>query len=422
MGRLPEFDDDTRAVALADVDGDGDLDAVLANWRQNRLYLNDGSGLFTDATTQLPHLADDTLALALGDVDGDGDLDLLFANFGSNRLLLNDGRGGFTESSRSLPRVTDTSLDVALGDVDGDGDLDALVANAGPAQNKLYLNDGQGIFTDATVTGLPAHMDHTLSLALGDVDGDGDLDVIFGNTPVGSNVSGQDRLYRNDGLGVFSDATHLLPRENSGTPALALGDLDGDGDLDAYLADLPCDPLLGCSGAARCRLLRNDGPAGFSDTTSHLLPNQLDASQCLALGDVDDDRDLDVFVANRIDSQGGVTSNRLYTNVSQQIHAPVEARIGQPLDLALWGRPNTSWQMFVASATTRRRVWEFGLLRLEPTLLVTLDSGRIDTTGRGSKQYTVPHSPELIGVELYWQALLAFPVALTNMQKTTLRR
>jgi hypothetical protein len=82
-----------------------------------------------------------------------------------------------------MPPDAVTSLAVALGDVDGDGDLDALIGNGGlrEARNRLYLNDGAGHFADVTLSKLPREVDVTLSLALADVDGDGDLDALIGN-------------------------------------------------------------------------------------------------------------------------------------------------------------------------------------------------------------------------------------------------
>jgi len=125
-------------VALGDVDGDGDLDAFVANYigQANKVWLNNGSGTFTDSGQSLG--SSDSFGVALGDVDGDGDLDAFVANYNQpNKVWLNNGSGTFTDSGQSLG--SSYSWAVALGDVDGDGDLDAFVANDSQA-NKVYDN------------------------------------------------------------------------------------------------------------------------------------------------------------------------------------------------------------------------------------------------------------------------------------------
>jgi len=166
-------------------------------------------------------------------MDGDGDLDAFVANIGydhfsggANRVWQNDGRGTFTET-QSLGSVD--SMDVALGDVDGDGDLDAFVANmdydhsSGEA-NKVWRNDGTGTFTETQSLG-SAPSD---AVALGDVDGDGDLDAFV------TNRDGANKVWRNDGTGIFTETQSLGSADSLDA---ALGDLDGDGDLDAFVAN-----------------------------------------------------------------------------------------------------------------------------------------------------------------------------------------
>jgi hypothetical protein len=112
----------------------------------------------------------------MGDIDGDGDLDLWIAAR-TDRLLRNDGGFAFTDvSANSLPASTVDSSAIALLDADGDGDLHAYLGSYW-SQDRLYENDGSGRFRDAS-TGLPATFGETMGAAAGDLDDDGDLDVL----------------------------------------------------------------------------------------------------------------------------------------------------------------------------------------------------------------------------------------------------
>ncbi|HKB16489.1 MAG TPA: VCBS repeat-containing protein, partial [Planctomycetota bacterium] len=292
---MPADAGDTRAIALGDLDGDSDIDALVGDFGSIRLYLNDGSAVFTRPSSLLVPTGD-TSAVALGDVDADGDLDALvgngYASVEQDQLFLNDGSAGLTDATVQLPLVPPHyTRAVALGDVDGDGDLDAWIGyHGGPfgQPSLLYLNYGAGFFADAT-SQVPAIPDLIDAIALGDMDGDGDLDAFLGAS--GAISLPQDRLLLNDGTGVFIDATSQLPSVVPSTKAAALGDVDGDGDPDLLIGD------SGSSGGGQNRLYLNDGSGTFTDATSQ-LPAILDVTRAVALADLDGDGDLDALIGN----------------------------------------------------------------------------------------------------------------------------
>lgn len=290
--QIPAISDETYAVALADVDGDGDLDAFIGNDGQNRLYINDGSGVYSDATAWLPVMGDQTFSIDLEDLDGDGDVDAFIGNYGKNRLYINDGTGFFDDAT-PYQTPDDGTVSVVAGDVDGDGDIDLFAGNH-LEQSSLYLNDGAGGFSIAS-SNLPAHSDEVQDVALGDLDGDGDLDILIGN---GHYDDWHDRIYLNDGTGVFTDVTaHHQGEGGNNYFNAALGDVDGDQDLDLFVGDPDSN-----------KLYLNDGTGHFSDA-SFQIPAYPDYTMSVALGDVDNDGDLDAFIGNLNGEQ-----NRLYIN------------------------------------------------------------------------------------------------------------
>jgi hypothetical protein len=308
--RFPAQTEYTSQSTIGDLDGDGDLDLAFANGQgfgcpvtaqKLRLYMNNGAGFFTDETDlRTGGLTFRGRGVELGDIERDGDLDIIVAQDCSQipALLVNDGGGFFTnQTAARLPALALSSSRGQFGDLDNDGDLDLYFCNGGTSRfgtgpNKVYLNDGSGVFTDATAAAHPggASVAQPMDVTLGDIDGDFDLDVRVGSR------GGGGKLYRNEGHGVFSDISAGVPADFS-TYSYDFGDINGDGDLD----------LLGAnSGPSNSELLLgNDGTGAYAALSFPALGVDDNDSKFL---DFDNDGDLDLIIA----SLG--STERVYTN------------------------------------------------------------------------------------------------------------
>ncbi|MSP15924.1 MAG: CRTAC1 family protein [Myxococcales bacterium] len=329
-------------VTVADYDGDGDLDLFVTCFGSDRLLQNDGAGSFRDVTAKAG-VGDDlwSTGAAFFDADGDGDLDLYVCNYFAmtiardpdcwnkvdcpyfelkaacgpkgmvaepDRYWVNQGDGTFrdgTEAAGFAAVEARYALGIVALDVEGDGDQDLFVANDSRA-NYLFVNDGTGHFIEeADLAGVALSASGLqqagMGVAVGDYDGDLDLDLLTTNFSHDDNT-----LYQNDGHGSFLDVT---ARHAWGTETwLALGwgtafaDFDSDGDLELFVANGHVYP--GADQRAPeltyrqlCRAYEQDA-GRFRDVTAAAFPGTppRKSFRGAAFGDVDGDGDVDVAV------------------------------------------------------------------------------------------------------------------------------
>jgi predicted nucleotidyltransferase len=272
-----------------DYDNDGDLDILLTG--DPRIYRND-NGVFTDISATLPSVSWGG-SVAWGDYDNDGDLDIFLAgggNSGAISKICQNDNGVFTDINAELTGVYYSS--VAWGDYDNDGDLDLLLTgynNEWVPISKLYRNDG-GAFTDI-LAGLAGASEG--SVAWGDYDNDGDLDILL--TGYDNNYIPIAKIYRNDN-GVFPDINAGLMSIASGSAAW--GDYDNDGDLDILLSG------YNSTAGIISKIYRNDSGV-FNDINAGLRGVRYCS---LAWGDYDNDSDLDILM-------GGQSSSGYFTYI-----------------------------------------------------------------------------------------------------------
>ena len=331
-------------AALADVDGDGDLDAyfvqsgTLYDLEQgheqpaNRLYINQGDGRFEEAKDA--HGANDRgygMGVAVGDYDNDGDIDLFVTNVGPNALFRNDGRGHF-ENVSAQAGLDDPGWGTAavFVDLDGDRDLDLFHANyinwspvtelqcfiSGvptycPPQNyqssavdRLFRNNGDGSFSDISLeVGLNRAFGNGFGVVTGDFDHDGNTDVFVANDMM------VNQLWLNRGSFQFDEEAMLrgVAVDEYGVAkagmGVASGDVDDDGDIDLLVVNLQ---------GQTDSFFRNEGTY-FADATSALglaSPSRRYTRWGVVLADFDNDGQLDLYEANgRVDPSTAYTSD-----------------------------------------------------------------------------------------------------------------
>jgi enediyne biosynthesis protein E4 len=328
-------------AAAGDYDNDGDVDLYVTSFGANVLYRNNGNGTFSDVTLAAGAGLDDprwSTSAAFVDYDRDGHLDLFVCNYvdftvnGNKRCLAptgeldycapasyspvparlfrNEGNGKFADVTQmaGIGAAFGPGLGVTCADFNRDGWTDIYVANDGMA-NLLWLNKGDGTFEEAGLLagaayGADGAARAGMGVTAGDFDNDDDDDLLVTNlTRQGST------LYRNNGRGLFDDATTEFNLTQPSFLSTGFGtawfDYDNDGWLDLFAANGAVTLLPGQRGQSypfrqRNQLFHNDGGRGFREVTARAGAafERAEVSRAAAFGDVDNDGDVDALVTN----------------------------------------------------------------------------------------------------------------------------
>ncbi len=316
-------------LAQGDLTGDGlpELffsrgDVAFGTW-EVEIWRNLGDAQFAQLGPPLQFPFEVVGAMELADVDADGDYDFYTGGgYGGvfeypDRLWRNDGAGGLSLDGAFPPGSAGTT-DALFGDLDLDGDVDLIVAKGGDshlgsdgAKDRLLLNDGTGLFTEQpTFDGAWNVTDaSTQSIDAGDIDSDGDLDLIlvrddpFGLTGAGPGALNTLLLNRVElGSLAFDDASsRLVPHFEDNSVGVQFADVDLDGDLDLWVANSSLSVPRASSGDF---YLNQGGAQGgvegqFFDVQDPAIEDDTGARLRLGVdgADVDSDGDLDLFIS-----------------------------------------------------------------------------------------------------------------------------
>jgi tetratricopeptide (TPR) repeat protein len=278
-------------ATFADYDNDGYQDLFVATTNGILVYKNKGDGTFSNVTDDIGmNKVSGVTKILFADFDQDGDLDMYVAQKNANKLFRNNGDGTFTENSSGTGLAGDKqgTADMDFGDWDQDGDLDIVgVTNAGKVE--LLNNNRHSNFIDiSSAVGLSNPQYSGSAVAFGDYNNDGSLDILLAGA-----ADGKCFLLKNEGSNFVPDekASEQLSNSLKGIKVyhIAFIDYDNDGHKDIVMAGVNDD-----HAQQGVRLFHNDGLKGFSDATSVLPASVMQAHQ-IAITDFNFDGDRDIF-------------------------------------------------------------------------------------------------------------------------------
>ena len=291
--------DGANAIYVADLDNDGDMDIVSASSTDDAIawYENDGAANPSFTAADIATSADNATSVFVADMDNDGDMDVVSSSSNDDTIAWyeNDGAASNSQTARGISAWTevvagssfDNANDVIHADIDGDGDLDMVAVSSGNDDDvSWFINDGSPAGAGWTEVAIDNNVSNALSVAVADVDNDGDLDVIA------SSGTGSDDLlwWINDGSPDGAGWTEVVIEATCDACASVYAvDMDADGDIDVVTVSNDDNDVL---------WYKNDGsPTGANSFTKYTIDGDFSGAVAVYVSDMDNDGDVDVIAA-----------------------------------------------------------------------------------------------------------------------------
>lgn len=335
-GKFEEVTTDELAVgsdlshhsAWADLDNDGLPDLFVGqstNFGQDRnhLLIHSELGEFVDVAQEDP-LAMFWMsprAVSWQDINNDGFVDLAIANSGGdnqqNWIMINQGNGTFVRENNELNQMWREGRGIAWSDYNNDGLADMYITNGSQDElpmawrkNGLFRNNGDGTWSDVAIEAGVADIGHGRGVAWGDINNDGFMDVLVGNS-LGVDHPAHNRLFRNNGDGTFTDITESAGIfEDKRTRCVSMADYDNDGLIDLYVVSFG-------TANRNNRLFHNNGNETFTNTAIGTLAEAVNNDESATWADFDNDGWIDLYTVGGSTTAPGVGQNQLLRNVNQ---------------------------------------------------------------------------------------------------------